>query len=216
MAEQKVDLDKPVLTYNQRQELEREIETLKTQSTDPEAGKGFRSGMGSLDRGLAKKNMRKAEQMLAEQAPDPNPSAETKDYLRTREREMAATLREGMPTQFEMRSNPPGAVAKHMAWEAGKKKLLLRWKNAKRRLEPDNSDPDLSSTEMLRDPGARWVAGEPYRAGYDQVEWKASKPEPLDPSPEIKHSCGCGAGFRLKSAFNAHQGICSGVATTQG
>lgn len=57
---------------------------------------------------------------------------------------------DGMPTQEEMRRNPPGAVAKHVNWENRNKQNLLEWKYLKRRLEPENNDIDYTNFERYR------------------------------------------------------------------
>ena len=162
-----VNLNKRVLTHTERQELKREIEHTEDQVRDPDSGRSFRTGSGVLDRNLARKSARKAKEALEQQGPDPQPSPEAKEYLKAEITKLEEQIRQGMPTQHEMRANPPGTVAKHMRWEKANKTSILRWKNAKRRLTPDDDDPDLANVEILREPGTRWVPTEAYRQGHE-------------------------------------------------
>lgn len=82
------------------------------------------------------------------------------DLAKSREAELINQIRQGMPTQEEMRRNPPGAVDKHRAWEARNKNAILEWKNIRKRLHasdaiddclPDSTD--LSNIEMYRPSG---------------------------------------------------------------
>jgi len=82
------------------------------------------------------------------------------DLAKSREAELISQIRQGMPTQEEMRRNPPGAVDKHRTWEARNKDAILEWKNIRKRLHAsgaiDDSLPDstdLSNIEMYRPSG---------------------------------------------------------------
>lgn len=207
-----VDLDKPVLRRHQRKALEAEIEAVQAQLADPHARTSFRSGGGTLDPRAARKAVRQNQQMLDTQAPDPNPEPHVRDYLARKVAELEARIKEGMPTQYEMRSNPPGSVAKHMKWERGKKRAILQWKNAKVRLEPDSDDPDLANVEILRHPGHRWVPTDAYRAGFDRIMWgqvSHDNPEGLEPL-KVYACVDCGREFRNKPAHKVHARTCKG------
>lgn len=99
--------------------------------------------------------IRQADRGL-EQAAKPIPADQIDAAVKLEE-----TLREGwldgMPTQAEMRKNPPGAVDKHRSWEAKHKTKVLNWKGLCRRLHasgiseshlPDQGD--ISNVEMYR------------------------------------------------------------------
>lgn len=87
---------------------------------------------------------------LAESAPPTDISGAARDELVREERELAEKIRAGMLTHEEMRRNPPGAVGRHMRWEAANKDNILAWKNLRRLNNPDDTDEDLANIEMLR------------------------------------------------------------------
>lgn len=76
-----------------------------------------------------------------------------------REKELREKITTGMPTYEEMRRNPPGALDKHMQWEARNKADIAEWKNIRRRLwasgavESSVSDRSVANIEMLRQHG---------------------------------------------------------------
>lgn len=76
-----------------------------------------------------------------------------------REQELRETWLAGMPTQEEMRRNPPGALDKHMQWEARNKQHIAEWKNVRRRMlatgavESSASDRSVANIEIYRPKG---------------------------------------------------------------
>ena len=75
----------------------------------------------------------------------------SKDALVREEREIEDRLIVGMPTRYEM-ENPhkcPGAVRKHMAWDARNTKLIRRYVEIQRILRPE----EPKSIEELRSEG---------------------------------------------------------------
>ncbi len=85
---------------------------------------------------------------------------------------------EGMPTQAEMRRNPPGAVDKNTAWQRNTKTAVAQWKNLRRRLHASgisehrlSDEGDVSNIEMYRPVGGSGemnmdnaqIAGKDYR-----------------------------------------------------
>ena len=76
-----------------------------------------------------------------------------------REAELREAFVADMCTQEEMRRNPPGAVDKHLAFEAKHKANIAEWKNIRRRLyvsgalESRFSERSLSNIEMFRPGG---------------------------------------------------------------
>ena len=218
MSEVKIDLDKPVLRTRQVKELQAEVEHLERQERDPERAKSFRSASSGYDSGIGRRSLRQAKQMLA-QAPKQTLEPEERDYLSAQAKTLEEKIRHGMPTQYEMRANPPGSVAKHMKWEKGNKKDIMRWKHAKIRLEPDNEDQDLANVELLRPTGHRWVPSDAYKTGYDRVEWgqaAAQTPEGFGVNVPVreetgrasKYVCECGRGFDHHLGYHAHRGRC--------
>jgi hypothetical protein len=111
-----------------------------------------------------------------------------KDKLNNLEKELRAAWTTGMPTEEEMRKNPPGMVDRHRKWEKLNKKIIGQWKNVRRQLEPDSDDKDLANIERYRPSGVmdRLVAGAQisgamnYRAipqeNWDQA-FEGKKPE---------------------------------------
>ncbi len=71
------------------------------------------------------------------------------DQARAREKYLRGKWSgDGMPTQAEMRRNPPGAVDKHRAWEERNKEIILEWKNIRLRLLQGGQ---LNTTSQARD-----------------------------------------------------------------
>lgn len=85
------------------------------------------------DRGAMRKHAQHIERSLHHDAPKPYAGEEV-DKAKERESELLDRIVAGMPTQAEMRRNPPGAVDKHRNWERRHKADLMEWKNIRRRL----------------------------------------------------------------------------------
>ena len=73
-----------------------------------------------------------------------------KDRMAKEAKELREKIREGMPTNDEMRrpEKHPGAVHKHISWEKRNFKDIQRFKQINRQLNPD--DPSSGSIETLR------------------------------------------------------------------
>lgn len=85
------------------------------------------------DRGAMQRQIRAIDRQL--QTDTPRPYGETeRDAAVARERDLREKIREGMPTQAEMRRNPAGATDKHRAWEKARKADVLEWKNVRVRM----------------------------------------------------------------------------------
>lgn len=101
------------------------------------------------------KSIRKQDQdadALLKQAPEPIAPGDIDGAVRA-ERQLRESWLEGMPTQAEMRRNPPGAVDKNIRWNRDKKSDVLRWKNLRRRLQATGMDlpvNDVSNVELYR------------------------------------------------------------------
>jgi hypothetical protein len=96
---------------------------------------------------------------MLRQAPEPIPKDEIDAAVRL-ETELRGKWLDGMPTQAEMRKNPPGAVDKNKAWSNRTKDDVLRWKHLRRRLHASGisehrlaDEGDISNIEMFRPAG---------------------------------------------------------------
>jgi hypothetical protein len=101
------------------------------------------------DKGSVNKQLRQLKHQLETQSPKPPTAAEV-DGLAKREAQLQSEMVQGMPSQEEMRKNPPGAVGKHMTWEKRNKQKLLEWKNIRLRMNIGDNDPDLANFERHR------------------------------------------------------------------
>lgn len=143
---------KPLLRPRQTQELKEDAHRLREiLSAPPHISNRVE------DRGQLTKNLRAAEKDLATQAPKPYAETEL-DLATKRSDELRDEMLVGMPTQEEMRRNPPGAVDKHRLWEKRNKPKLSEWKNIQLRLHqsgfgelPDSTD--LANFERYRPSG---------------------------------------------------------------
>ncbi len=96
---------------------------------------------------------------MLKQAPNPIPPDEIDAAVKT-EGLLREKWLEGMPTQAEMRRNPPGAVDKNMSWQRQTKTAVAQWKNLRRRLHASgisehklSDEGDVSNIEMYRPVG---------------------------------------------------------------
>ena len=101
----------------------------------------------------------KDNEKLLEQAPALIPKDEIDEAVKL-EKKLRAEWLKGMPTQAEMRKNPPGAVDKNMAWQKTTKKKQLQWKHLRRRLHASgisehklSDEGDISNVEIYRPKG---------------------------------------------------------------
>ncbi len=110
------------------------------------------------DRGALTRQLRKLDHQLATQTPKAY-EGKKKDAAAARESELRDAICAGMPTQEEMRKNPPGAVDKHRLWESRNKANLLEWKNIRLRLHASGDsgslrdDRDVANFERYRPVG---------------------------------------------------------------
>jgi hypothetical protein len=96
---------------------------------------------------------------MLEQAPKPYAPGEI-DAAVKMEAQLRSEWLGGMPTQAEMRRNPPGAVDKNTAWQKHTKEKVLQWKHLRRRLHATGisehrlaDEGDISNVEMFRPVG---------------------------------------------------------------
>lgn len=101
------------------------------------------------DKGEVAKQIKRLDTSLQDQRPKPFTGKDVDKAIKLEE-QLRNEILEGMPSQEEMRCNPPGAVDKHMRWEGRSKAKLLIWKQLKQRMEPKNTDRDLCNFEKYR------------------------------------------------------------------
>ena len=135
------------------------------------------------DKTNVKKTIAKIEHELTAYSPEPLVPAE-KDKLSKLEKQLAAKIQEGMPTDETMRKNPVGAIDEHSRWEKAKKKLIKMWKNVRIQLNPDSDDRDLANIERLRRQGQMdrlrtdaQISGHMSYSGIDPELWPFEAPK---------------------------------------
>ena len=107
-----------LLRPHQREEMKSEKDALRGKLSNPHIE----------DKGAVARQLRKLEHQLETQTPKSYSGGEVDIAIR-REVELREKLLEGIPSQEEMRKNPPGAVGKHMEWEKHNKNNILEWNN---------------------------------------------------------------------------------------
>ena len=179
-----------LLRPEQRQAMNEERDTLQAKLANPHI----------QDKGAVVKQLRTIEHQIDTQTPKPFIGIEL-DKARKRADALKAKILEGMPSQEEMRKNPPGAVGKHRAWEAKNKAAIIEWKNLQLRINHNSQDPDVANFEKFRPTGSTlnmhgaqipgqqyFFPSEQYKAGYENIDWNAgkSKPKPVKIPPKPK------------------------------
>ncbi len=102
---------------------------------------------------------------MLKQAPEPIPPDQIDAAVKT-EKLLREKWLEGMPTQAEMRRNPPGAVDKNMSWQKKTKTAVAQWKRLRRELHAAGisehhlaDEGDVSNIEMYRPRGGSGEMG---------------------------------------------------------
>lgn len=114
------------------------------------------------DRGAMTKHLRNIDERLHKDAPKPYAEGEI-DRAARREAELRERLVAEMPTQAEMRRNPPGATDKERGFQRKYKRDILEWKNLRKRLHQSGLIDDH--------PDAREVSNlEQFRPRYSPTE----------------------------------------------
>ena len=124
---------------NEKQELQA---TIKERSQY-----GIGTAAEQIDQSIIKKQIDKIDQAIADREP-PKLRAVDKNAMAKEAEEIEAELREGMPTKNEMDhpGSNPGAVRKHMNWDARNRDKIERYRYIQRCLNPE----DPRSVENLR------------------------------------------------------------------
>lgn len=111
------------------------------------------------DPALMAKTLRGIQKALNDDTPREYAATE-RDAAVKREAELREKFTADMPTQAEMRRNPPGALEKHLTWEERHEADISEWKNIRRRMRASGmlpsrllSDGSASNIELLRPAG---------------------------------------------------------------
>jgi hypothetical protein len=125
--------------YGEKQDLQTQLRDLT------EFGQG--TAAVQIDKSIIQKRIDRIDQAIAEREP-PKISGSRKDELIKEVGEIKEKLRLGMPTREEMAhpAKNPGAVRKHMHWDAKNKTLIERFRTIQRLINPDEPE----SIENLR------------------------------------------------------------------
>lgn len=143
----------PYLKLNQIEEMNAERDRL---SQTLRAPPHLRNAIQDASTMMA--TLKRIERSLERDTPRAYEGAELDKAVR-REKELREQWMEGMPTHEEMRRNPPGALDKHMQWEARNKAKIAEWKNVRRRMmaagavESSASDRSVANIELYRPRG---------------------------------------------------------------
>lgn len=140
---------KPLLRPNQVESLNEDIRRYRKTLSAPDYVQA------GIDKGAMAKQLRNTIKMLDTQSPKSYAKDEVDAAIRRKD-ELQTQILNGMPTQEEMRRNPPGAVDKHMAWDKREKKNVLEWKNINLRLRESEAlegDLDVANIEKFRPSG---------------------------------------------------------------
>jgi len=101
------------------------------------------------DKAEVSRQLRRAKKDFENQVPRA-PGVDEEGKMVSRSRDLLDEIVKGMPSQEEMRKNPPGAVDKHRAWERRNKLRILEWKNIMLRLTAGSGDRDAANLERHR------------------------------------------------------------------
>ncbi len=137
------------------------------------------------DKKQVRKQLKRAEEALDFQAPRPT-TPEERQKIAKRCSELEAEIRIGLPSDEEMRKAPPGALRKAQAHDKANKHKILEWRRGKRLLDPESTDPELGSVELLRPRGSTMnmdnaqipgkdfsFPSEAFKQGHDEIDWGA-------------------------------------------
>ena len=140
MEAQAVVSTKPLLRPDALEAARDEIKSLEAKLSNPLIE----------DKGMVRKQLLNAQRITAEQTPQPPATGEEEGRMVSRGKALLSKILDGMPSQEEMRKSPPGAVTKHMQWEARNKPLIQEWKNIQLRLTAGSGDRDAANLEKFR------------------------------------------------------------------
>lgn len=144
------------------------------------------------ERGNLLNHLKRIDRQLEQQAP-PDLTPEERDQKVRECQHIEERLVPMMPSDEEMRKNPPGVVGRHMRFEKAAKErseqfpegMLARWKDNQLAINKGSDDPDVANFERMRPrvnpvtsllgaqiPGQLYVGTNPspaYLEGYDRT-----------------------------------------------
>jgi hypothetical protein len=101
------------------------------------------------DKGEVRRQLNRVKKDFEAQVPrPPEPGEEGK--MVNRAKDLLSQIVSGMPSQEEMRKNPPGAVDKHLSWERRNKAKIAEWKHIMLRLNAGAGDASAANLEKHR------------------------------------------------------------------
>ena len=129
-------------------EEKRELEAALKDAESGEYGKGTRAA-GAVDTAAMKRQIARLDKAIHD-GQAPKVSGIEKDDLIKEANEIRERLKIGLPTRFEMDhpAKAPGAVGKHLNWQARNAKDIKRYREIMQTIEPD--DPTATDIEKLR------------------------------------------------------------------
>lgn len=138
---------KEFLSQSELDSLLDEKKELEVSLREVESGTGSGTRGSETDVSRIKAQIKRIEMAIEERTPNNVRGAE-KDKLALEEKELEKLIAEGMPTQYEMHhpAKCPGAVRKHLAWNARNKERIERYVRIQRILRP----MEPNSIESLR------------------------------------------------------------------
>ncbi|KKN79589.1 hypothetical protein LCGC14_0337930 [marine sediment metagenome] len=104
---------------------------------------------GKFNKGEVGAQLHRINKFLEEGTPPPT-TLERRDELNREIATLEAEISDNMPFREDMVRSTPGTGDHHRKWEKANKSKILRWKDAKRELDPTNDDVDFTNVEILR------------------------------------------------------------------
>jgi len=123
----------------------------------------------------------------------PSLSPEQRDIAARQEQALRDEIASKMCSQEEMRKSPPGALGKYRRGEDSPdvKSKILRWKNLRLMLNPENTDPDLCNIETFRTKVSTlnmdnaFIPGKTMIMAPDSDHYRANHDRTFGNSPEV-------------------------------
>lgn len=140
MQPQTVFDTKPLLRPDQVQSAKDEIKSLEAKLQNKHIE----------DKGEVARQLRRARKDFETQLPQPPVNGDEEGRMVKRAKQLLSEVTVGMPSQEEMRKNPPGSVDKHREWEKRNKPRIMEWKHIMLRLTAGSGDRDAANLEKHR------------------------------------------------------------------
>jgi hypothetical protein len=188
------------------------------------------------ERGNLVNHLKRIDTQIESQSP-PDLTGEERDQITKECKEIEGRLQPMMPSDEEMRKNPPGVVGRHMRYEkAAKSKKyfkegdIFRWKDNQLALHKGDNDPDIANFERMRPhhnhgsmlgaqiPGQQFFGTSPspaYKEGFDRTfgeEEEGVGHVPTVTNPTVKKK----ATKKKKPAKKTYMTACGRTMSVQG